>query len=147
MSKQDPENPIHQPEFIILEAEELPRSEEQSDIFETLKKVNAKHFPWGIRIIILTVFLFFFPILAILLLYVLIQAAVALVTFFQSPAAISNLQKAWTTFTNGIVMTLGLGIAIFSPAFGFSVIMLYFLLHRDNSGGVYVRRFFKSRFK
>lgn len=152
MSK-DPEKDgekLHTPEYILLEAEETQQKrseEEKGDVFKTMREIGAKHFPFRVRLVIL---LAFFPLLLAAIatmLYLTVTFALAVVTVFQSAALNSHLDVAWGTFKTVFVLILGFLIAFFSPAFGFSVIMLYFVLHSKEKRGAHVRRFFQSRFQ
>lgn len=138
---------VHQPEYVILDAEEeAPRSDGSGEMFDTLKKVSVKHFSWPMRIAFLILFFFFLSVAAILLFYLGFHIALATVTLFQSPELNNNVKKAWNLLVSDLVIALGLAIGFFSPAFGLSVMMLYFMLHRENSSGAFVTRFFQARF-
>lgn len=139
---------VHTPEYVLLDAEESSeKREETGDAFQTMRGIGAKKFPWSMRIVIILAFV---PVLlaAIVTLFALaFTFALAFITFFQSSEMNNNLKKAWETFKSVLAVILGLIIAIFSPAFGFSIIMLYFMLHQQEGRSAYVRRFFQSRFK
>lgn len=138
---------VHQPEYVILDAEEeTPRSEQSGEMFDTLKKLSAKHIPWPMRIVFLILFFFCLAVAVLLLLYFLFHTVLATVTLFQNPALNNNVKKAWNILVSDIVIALGFAIGFFSPTFGLSVIMLYFMLHRESQGGAFVTRFFQARF-
>lgn len=148
MSKEESEDhTVHEPEYVILDAEEeTPRSDGSGEMFDTLKKVSAKHFPWPMRIACVILFFFFLAVAVLLFIHVLFHILLATVTLFENPALNSNVKKAWNLLVSDIVIALGLAIAFFSPAFGLSVMMLYFMLHRENSSSAFVTRFFQARF-
>ncbi|MCE5318885.1 MAG: hypothetical protein LLG04_16175 [Parachlamydia sp.] len=151
MSKNEPDSDghtVHQPEYVILDAEEeTPQSDQSGELFDTLKALSAKHIPWPMRIAFLFLFFFCLAFAVILIIHLLFHTVLATVTLFQSPALNSHVQKAWKILVSAIVVALGFAIAIFSPTFGLSVMMLYFMLHRDNQSGAFVTSFFKTRFK
>lgn len=150
MSKEEPGSDghnVHQPEYVILDAkEETPRSDGSGEMFDALKKVSEKHFPWPMRIAFLILFFFFLSVAVLLLIHFLFHTVLAAVTLFQSPPLINNVKKAWNLLVSDLVIALGLGIGFFSPTFGLSVMMLYFMLHRENRSGAFVTRFFQARF-
>ncbi len=135
----------HRPEYVILEPEESPQFQKEGgeEALRNLKSLGAKKFSWTVRLTVFIVLLFLIVILAVLALYLAACALFAGVTFFQSSALNERLNKAWNRFVNTLVVVLGFTVALFSPTFGFSIIMLHTLLHKGESTSFYTNYIFK----
>lgn len=146
-SQQEPKR--HIPEFIYVEpeVEDDRKGFRREEEYQSIHSLQSQRFPFGMRIL----FLF----LSCLLLFFLIIVApiVLLLTGFNllTMRKIENFNKntiqLWGAFKKMVVVALGLLVAIFSPAFGISIIMIYFMMHKDNFGKVWMERIMKPSFR
>jgi hypothetical protein len=138
----------HRPEYVILEPEEgaQKKKEESEDLIKKLRALGSKQFPWSIRLSILIVFLFLTLFTIIPLLYFVASLAGSTLTLFQSSTLKRHLKKSWSMFVTTLVVLLGFAVALFSPAFGFSIILLYTMLHPGEHANRYTSYFFRAGF-
>jgi hypothetical protein len=139
------EEPIHQPEFIILDGNAEPESQSsQREYFEALNRLESKHYPLSLRFMLLlaaiaVIFVVLFYILASVMAWL-----VACLTFFSLETQVDHLHKTWKACKRLTVVALGLVVAIFSPAFGLGMMLLYFLMHGENINEGIIGRVFRS---
>lgn len=141
---------IHQPEFVILEADEGPnpesreRQETSTEYIETLQKIGQMSFGWPIRVMCLSGAV----IAAIAALLVLALAFISFVlaglVLFMNKDVNAQMFKVFGSVRKMFVITVGLLIGVFSPPLGLGMIVLYFMLHGERlQQGVFSRVFTK----
>ncbi len=150
---------IHQPEFILLDKEEEPstfssnkaqrdyqRQEQQdsqkSDYTETLKKLSHKRLTFPVHMLILLAAITLAIATAITATLAILSFILAGLILFQSVQlnhfALYFWQRAYKLF----IFTLGLSFAVFTPSFGFGLILLYLSLKGEKVKNTYFSRFF-----
>ncbi len=138
---------IHQPEYIILDGNETDghgasSGEERGEYVEALSRLGKKSFPFAARILIFLTAIGIAVASLIALAGAIVSTLLAGLILFQKAEVNMYMFKAWANAKKLAVFTLGLIIAIFSPVFGFGIIVLYLMLlgeHLDQS-------FFKRMF-
>lgn len=150
--KEDPngEKKIHRPEFIILQSDEGEDdlgafATAHSEYYDSLKKLNKVQFSVPLRLVIALAFfvLLFLSVLA--LFFCSISLILSTVTLFMIKEMNANLYKSWKNVKKVLVFTVGLFLAIFSPALGLGLIVLYFMLLGEQLNKSFVSRLFKFR--
>ena len=138
MEQEDKDRTIHQPEYVILDKEEDEArkdegyAKEQADYLTTLHKIGQMKFGVGLRILCLLAA--FFVALATVFIAALSLIAVAMgaLTLFLSKEVNTQVLKALNNVRKLFVITFGLLIAVFSPALGLGLIVLYFMLKGES---------------
>lgn len=136
---------VHRPEYVILESEDNLRSEQEGsqEAFQAIKEVGTRNYTLSVRLFSLFSLSIVVILSCFLLLYLIFAAAAASLAFFQN-VTLNNLFKgSWGMFKNALAVILGLTVSIFSPSFGFSIIMLYTILHQNEYASSYFKYFFK----
>lgn len=138
------------PEFIFVEegkTEDGKKYGEFKEEFqESVHKMEDRAYPISVRIVCLIMALFLSIIVLISIPFLLGFLSINLVTFFQMGPFWERTQQFLETFKKLFVTVLGLIIAFFSPAFGLSVIMVYFMMRGQQMDQQWVSRIMESRF-
>jgi len=138
------------PEFIFVEEGKTEEGETiggfKEEFKESVSQMENRAYPVSVRIVCLLVAFFLSIVVLISIPFLLGFFSLNLVTFFQMEAFWKRTQKFWDTFKKLFVTVLGLVIAFFSPAFGLSVIMVYFMMRGQQMDQVWVNRMMQSRF-
>ena len=141
---------IHRPEFIILESEEeqgqSPHAQKiHSEYFETIQGLNKIQFPWTLRILIFFTLFFVLIGTVIVTFFFIISLLFAALAFFQSKTMNDNMVKSWKNVKKLCVFSAGMFLAIFSPALGLGLIVLYLMLQGEHLNKAIMERLFKTK--
>lgn len=133
---EDSDRTIHQPEYVILDKEEeQPQQQyakEQADYLTTLHKIGQLRFGLGLRILCLLAAGIAAIATAIIAVLALIVVAMGAITLFLSKDINAQVLKALRNVRKLLVITFGLFLAVFSPALGLGMIVLYFMLKGES---------------
>lgn len=135
----------HNPKFIIVEEEVFKghtneRYNEKDDELKSFEKLKQVKYPILIRIIC-----FFFTLLAFFsalsaFLGVVISLILTLITLGKYPQSQVAFRQCINWLKKSLVFLLGCSIAIFSPHFGFVLIVVYFLILGEKLDNQFIRR-------
>lgn len=145
--KEEPKREL--PEFIVIEEGEEGEGygtfgEEQEATFQAFQKIiTGKRYPFSLHVWMFFLFLVTLTISCIAVFLLFLSLAIATLTLFQFKAFNNYAMMIWRNFRRMIVFTLGFAIAIFSPPFGFGIILLYFMLYGDALANQFAERMMK----
>jgi hypothetical protein len=126
---------IHEPEFIILDAEDEDREsfvkKSQAEYFETFQMLKTLRHTWSLRLISAVLFWFSLFVLVVFFFVFAVNVLFSVVTLFQNKKLDSGTLAAWAQFKKACVFSVGLLLAVFSPSLGFGLIVLYYLLREE----------------
>lgn len=140
---------IHHPEFIILDdSQEYMQRERggsrRSEYFTVLQQLNGIKHGWSVRLIAFATFLFMLLSSAFVCVLFVVALVFAGLAFYQSAELNKRLRKSWKNVKKMLAISLGLFLAILSPAFGFGVIILYLMLNHENIQQTFFTQVFKD---
>lgn len=143
--KPDPEShSSSKPEFIVIEdtkeyvygSSSLDRPEEE------ILKQKIKN-PISIRMLCFLALMATFIFIGALFSYLILILLIAMICFFQNEGFNRSLRRLWKVFKNSWVIAVGLALGIFSPALGFTVLLVYFSLKGSGKDRDLLRRTLK----
>jgi len=138
------------PDFIFVDSESEYREEAyggyQREFDPEFQKMAVKEYPLILRFFCLIFSALILLVSAVAFLFVLFFFAGNLLTFFQMDQFWKQTKNLWEQLKKLFVSGLGLAIAVISPAFGFSIIMVYLLLKGSTMDEDWVSRMMKDRF-
>lgn len=145
------DNEKHNPKFIYLnkghfEEIEVENAEFEGKQEEPFQNVANEKYPLVVRAIFFMIFSLLLFFAASALLIVGIFFLVNVLTFFKLEHLKARTAKLWLYTRILCVLALGMGIAVFSPRFGFGTIMLYLSLIGAKQEKDWVSRMMKDRF-
>lgn len=138
------------PEFIYIDDmgqrahSKGDQKQEKMQSFESIQQLNKRHYPYGLRIFTFMAALSSFCVAALTFFLVVAVFLIAIVCFFQIEAVNKILSNLWKLFRRGLVFSLGMFIATFSPSFGFGIVFLYFLLNGEKMNNKIISRLFEK---
>lgn len=138
MEQEDKDRTIHQPEYVILDKEEdesrkeQQYGKEQADYLATLHKIGQMKFGVGLRLLCLVAAFFTALATAFIAALALVAVAMGAITLFLSKDVNTQVLKALSNVRKLFVITFGLLVAVFSPALGLGLIVLYFMLKGES---------------
>lgn len=138
------------PEFVYVEEEGEWRQEEPFEHFKehfshSAEMMKKQHYPLALRIFCLIGSLFLFAFTFFVLIYVALSLVVNILTFFRMRGFWERTKSWWGALKKTFVTSSGLLVAVFSPAFGLAIIMVYFLLLGQSMDEQWATRILKSR--
>lgn len=142
---------IKKPEFIYVETEEYHAGHEyggfQEEFKESYQKMGSRQYPIAVRFVcfIGAFFLLFFLLLATP--FLIVFTVINVLTLFQWKAWAQKTKQVWKTYSKMFVTVLGLLLAVISPAFGLSVILVYLMMNGQKTDDVWVNRIFEASLK
>lgn len=142
---------IKKPEFIYVETEDYQTGREfggfQEEFKQSYEKMGAREYPLAVRFVcfVSAFFLLFFLLLATP--FLIAFAVINILTFFQWDAWAQKTKQVWQSYSKMFVTMFGLLLAVISPAFGISVILVYLMMSGQKKDDVWVNRIFEARFK
>ena len=142
---------IQKPEFIYVETEDYNAGHEfggfQEEFKQSYEKMGTRQYPAAVRFVcfVSAFFLAFFLLLATP--FLLFFVGVNILTFFQWDSFSTRTQQVWETYSKMFVTTIGLLIAVISPALGLSVILVYLMMKGQKTDNMWVNRIFEARYK
>ncbi len=141
----------NKPEFIYVETEHYDEGHEfggfQKEFQQSYQKMETKNYPAAVRMVCFVCSFFLILFLLLAAPFLLLFVGINLLTFFQLKLFWEKTVQLWSMFKRMFVTALGLLIAVLSPAFGLSVIMVYFMMSGGNYERDWVARVFKNRFR
>src|ERR1700733_8987960 len=120
------------PEFVYVdvdredEAKKFSGFEEQ--YFRSFQALKHKGSSISVRITCLLGSLLLIVTVAFAVPFLLLFAILNALTFFKMKLFWLQTKKLWMYLKRALVVTLGFAVAVFSPSFGLTIIMIYFLL-------------------
>lgn len=115
--------------------------------FQSFGGIADKDFPLSVRALCLLGAIVLLLIVTAAIPFLLLFIFLNLISFFKSADLWSNTKKLWSHMKTGIVAIIGLVIAVFSPAFGISIIFLYYLLQGKKLENQIMMKLMKGRMK
>ncbi len=142
---------IHHPEFILIEEEQSGRQghgyRRESPDFASFEELSTVHFPFSIRIAALGLsFLMLMSVVASLAALILTGSGVA-ATLGLSRKVVDLFHKCLGWLRKAAVLSMGFFVAVFSPSFGFAIIIIYFLLLGEKINHDILKRMLQSASK
>jgi hypothetical protein len=140
------------PDFIYIDSEKSTREQEsfkgqfRGEMGTHFEKMADKEYPLMLRLFCFVFSALVFLVSLIALMFFLFFLLINLVTFFQMEAFWKQTKNLWEQLKKLIVSGIGLAVAVISPAFGFSIIMVYMLLKGSAMDEDWVSRVMKERF-
>ncbi|MEM1282647.1 MAG: hypothetical protein AAGG81_03755 [Chlamydiota bacterium] len=142
---------IHQPEFVVV-TEEYKESVSEGQYkyqsgkqYETFEKLNDIRPSFPIRFACLfSSFILFCATIFGFCVFLLFCLSVCL-TFGQVESLNNFTKSYWGTIRKVFVTAVGLLVAVFSPAFGLGIIVLYFIMVAGGTSDPVFSKFFESR--
>lgn len=137
-SDEEHERPDHsankgpkKPDFIYVDHtyqhERSQGSEGASQAFESLRTMQQRHYPLSLRFFTLGASFIFAIWAALMLICTGVSIVIAALVLFKSDYGNGRIKAYWKYFRQSLVFMLGLFVAAFSPAFGISIIILYYV--------------------
>jgi hypothetical protein len=146
-----PENEQRElPEFIYIETEnheEQGSRGYQEEFRASFDKMEGRNYPFSVRLVCLISALFLLFAVLLTTPFLLVFFLINLVTVFQLTAFWERTKQLWNAYRKLFVTLLGLFVAVFSPAFGLSIIMMYFMMRGQQSDQQWVSRIMEARFR
>lgn len=142
---------IKKPEFIYVETEDYHAGHEyggfQEEFKQSYQKMGSKNYPIAVRFVcfVCAFFIFFFLLLATP--FQVVFAVVNTLTLFQWKTWAQRTKQVWQTYSKMFVTVLGLLLAVISPPFGLSVILVYLMMNGQKTDDVWVQRIFEANRK
>lgn len=139
------EKKVHQPEFIILEAEEEQGTQVPDQHLEYLSfinKLSKKKFSFALRIFILLSAIFVLAAIFFVAAFMILTIFFAALGLFRSPELNRNMFKSWGYLKKTVVIFIGLFLSLFSPALGLSLILFYLMTHGERLNKSFINKFF-----
>lgn len=141
------------PEYIYIDSKENFSQEEPfSTHYEhkehrySFEQLAHKEYPFVLRIVCLFVASLVLSFTALVLFLFMIFFFANAVTFFHFENFWKGTKQLWEQIKKLFVCGLGLTVAVVSPAFGLSMIMLYFVVKGSNMNEDWVSRTMKDQF-
>ncbi len=145
---QEPKQEIpHVPEFIVIEEEYQERSSSSSEFPHQLKTAKIQKFPFKIRFLCLLIAVFALLWTIGALVSFVFTGCVSLVCLRRNEGFNALTAKYGLYLQRGLVVTLGLLIAMFSPSLGLIMIFSYFLLQGESSQNSMLAAMVRSQFR
>lgn len=140
------------PEFIYVDSgrEEIRGSYQQfsqQEYIQSFQKIGTIHFPISIRFICLLLALVMFLTAAFVSIFVALFFMLNILTFFQAKQFWAKTKELWIRLKKVIVTAFGALIGVFSPAFGFSIILVYLMLQGGTQNEDWVTRIIRSSYE
>lgn len=142
------------PEFVFIDEEKTYTYEpgEEFDPFEQRFEENFRgmkkaEYPFSVRVFCFAAAVVTFFLCALALPLLLFFFFGNLLTFSKVEVLRIRMEWLWGAFKKLFVVWLGVSIAVISPAFGFSVILIYLMLQGVNEEEDWIARTMKSRFR
>lgn len=131
------------PDYIYVEEDDQSNafSAQYKEYYNALNRLQKYNYSWGIRLACLFVTALMTVYIALMGLLFLFTGALAALMLFRSESANIHFQQYWRRFRRSVVIGLGTCVAIISPAFGFGIVVLYFMLHGDKLNDTFFSRF------
>lgn len=144
---QEDKEKVHQPEYIILDAEENGGKSEkispkQLEFVETINFLSTRKFSFGLRLLLLISALFVFLALFFVGVMTLITACFAMLALFKSEELNRNMIKSWGYLKKTLTILIGLILGFFSPVLGLSLILVYLMIHGENLQNTFFSKVF-----
>ncbi len=139
------------PEFIYIDTdqryhEEYFREGPRTAFGASFESLTRREYPLMLRLfcLVFSSLVLFFA--CFVLAFVLLFTAINLVTFFTLTDFWKRTKSLWEQLKKLFVSGIGLLVAVVSPAFGFSIIMVYFLLKGARMDEDWVSRMMREKF-
>lgn len=138
------------PDFIFVDRENGYEEESfrgyQQEFDPTFQKMAVKEYPLILRFFCLIFSALILLVSAVAFLFVIFFFLANLITFFKMDQFWKQTKNLWVQLKKLFVSGMGLAIAVISPAFGFSIILVYLLLKGATMDEDWVSRMMKERF-
>lgn len=139
------EEEVHKAEIIYIDATEDEevgeKGYEQQRYWSAMGDLKSAKFPVGLRILGLIVGLLMSAVAAIMLIATLFWLAISLVTFRQSPVFNKQVSTVWKATCKTTMLAFGGYLAVFNPALGIGLVMLYFMMKGEEMNEMMFNRF------
>lgn len=126
--------------YIEEESQESPWTE-GDNYAQTMKKISRRHYSASFRVVTAMLSIPALIIAICLFIFCLISGALAGIGLFRNEGLNANFQKYWKWFRRACVFVLSLIVATLSPAFGFSIMFMYFMLQGEELDSPIISRF------
>ncbi|MBS4168763.1 hypothetical protein [Parachlamydia sp. AcF125] len=140
------------PEFIYIEdlqrgaeQEEIRKNPGEEKLYSSINQLEKKHYPWVLRAITFFASLFLLVAIPFLLVVVLCNALFAVGLLGKFEPFNRQTIRYWKQLKKATVIALGLFTATLSPAFGFGIILMYFVLQGEELNNSFLEQMMKSR--
>ncbi len=121
-----------EPHVILLDDQQSERNyQEGKDFFDSFHRFEKATYPMPFRFFTFTASLTLFLSSAILACFLIISLFIGLLALYQSPTLNGPIHRIWKILRRLLVISLGLFIGSFSPAFGFGIVLLYFIMQGE----------------
>lgn len=105
--------------------------EENEEGFQKIQQLKNLHFSYGVRL-----FTAFFCFLAFIftcvsLVFCAVSGAISAALLFRNEICNRAFQRYWKWLRRGAAVALGLFVGIFSPNFGYAILLIYFMLQGE----------------
>lgn len=147
-SHNNPQGHVHHPEFIIVEDDQTTgqKTESQKDTssYASFEELSSVRFPFAVRVASfgLSFLMFMSAIAAAIGLF--FTGCLILITFGYYDKAKLIFKRCHNWWRKAIVLSLGFFVAVFSPSFGFAIIIIYFLMLGEKINHDILRRMLHS---
>jgi hypothetical protein len=136
------------PEFIFVDVDRESEAQKTSGFeeqyFRSFQALKHKDSSISLRItcllgalLLLVTLMFAIPFLLLFLLF-------NVLTFFKIQSFWAQTKKLWLYLKRALVMALGFSVAVFSPSFGVTLIMIYFLLQGQKMENHFMMKLMRS---
>lgn len=140
------------PEFIYIDdiqiepdQEESRKSTREENLYASINELEKARYPWLLRVLTFFASLVLVVVIPILLIVVLCNALFAFGLLWKFEPFNKQTIRYWKQLKKAVVIALGLFIATLSPAFGFGMILLYFVLQGEEINNNFLNQMMKSR--
>lgn len=130
------------PDYIYVDEspEENPWGDKE-EYYQTIHKLTGQTYSWGLRVFCAFAAIVAWLYVLLMLLLSGITGAIAAVALFSSPAINAKFYRFLKLLCRGSAVFLGTFVAIFSPTFGFGILILYFMLQGEKMDERILSRF------
>lgn len=146
---EDKAHKIHHPEYVILDKEEVTSTtgpgQEYIEYMDTLQKIGKMKFGWPLRIMCFSGAFIAAAGIIFTALAATISILLAALVLFSNKEVNASMYKTLRGLRKCCVITLGLLVAVLSPALGLGMIVLYFMLHGESLKSDLFNRVFSVR--
>lgn len=130
--KRDSSEQIHHPEFIIIDEEsaekERIQGRREEGSFSSFEDLTDVKFPFSIRVVSFGLSLLMLMSAIAAVLGIIGAGLISVLTLGYYERSIALFHRCVNWWRKSSVLALGFFIAIFSPSFGFTIIIIYFLM-------------------
>lgn len=135
------------PEFIYVGEEyeeDVGGAYEEQRLFTALQDLHGTSYPVSLRVIAFFVFVFSAFIAVIAAFAAAFWFVGDAATLFKVPQFHSTFKKTFNLMKKMLFITLGSGVAIFAPAMGMGIVIMYFLMSGESMNSVILERMTRS---